>query len=64
MTAGDLDEIIKAALVDIAHGQLVNASAFKGTEQEKHLSDGFDMLIALAETAKKVAARKFIVMKP
>jgi hypothetical protein len=58
VTLEEYEEILKAALVSLHTGQLINATSLKGAEQEKRLALDFDLLIALQASARKVAAEK------
>lgn len=59
MTLDDLNKIINDALVDVVHGQLVNATTLEGDDQRKRLRADFRMIISLDAAAKKVAAELF-----
>jgi hypothetical protein len=59
MKLEDLNEVIHGALIEVAHGQIVNASGYKGAQLDAHLRSSFDELIALEAAARKVAAEKF-----
>jgi hypothetical protein len=52
-------KILDTALAELLHGQLVNASAFRGIEQERHLKVSFDVLSELEANAVKVATDRF-----
>ena len=58
MTVDEYDQILKEALVNLHAGQLLNATALKGSAQEKQLAADFDLLVALQASARKIAASK------
>jgi hypothetical protein len=58
MTRDEYGDILKAALVNLHTGQLLNANGLVGIEQENRLREDFDMLAALKRTAEKIASEK------
>lgn len=59
MKLDDFNSIIHDALAEVAHGQIVNASGYKGAQLEAHLRASFEELVALEEATRKIAAEKF-----
>lgn len=59
MTRADFDEIIGAALKEVAKGQIVNASGYTGAALESRLRSSFNELITLADATRKFADEKW-----
>ena len=64
MTLEKFNEIIDDALVEVAHGMIVNASGGTGSALDRHLRESFEMLIDLERGARKIARELFGNPKP